>query len=374
MTRHASACLKALFVCFSLLCTTNLTAQITWWDKPFDEALVAAKDKPAKSVMLYCWQDNHDTCAAMFSGTMSDEGIGKQLGDYVCMGIKNDDAGREVWQRYRVQGVPTVIFVDPEGTVLDVLPGYSTIEQFGKDLTRVRDRKQTIPQLREQFENNPKDMAAALMLVQKVRLTGDNKGSQAVIDAMIKVDPKCKSEQAAEAMLWRINDETFADTIAPQDVDLTKLRRFLKTQRNKRIKFLGYDRMATAQYQKEDLKGAASSAMKAWKSIPEDRVVDWGQRIAGIAYRRWKEFDKTNKRMLKDALAISKKTLAAVEKRHKKQPDPTFYANAMYLHAAVLIVNKQRKDALALMTDAMKLDPKNENLKGAYKAWLAGDK
>ncbi|MGK0350933.1 MAG: hypothetical protein ACJAYX_001609 [Planctomycetota bacterium] len=138
--------------------------------------------------------------------------------------------------------------------------------------------------------------------------------------------------------------------------------------------FLGYDQMATAYYRSEDLKAASSAAMMAWKNIPKDQVIDWGQRMCGIAYRRWKDLDKSNKRTLKDVLAISKKTLAAVEARHKKQPDATFLGNAMYLHAAVLLVNKQRKTALSLMDEAMKIDPNNKNLEPAKKRWVAGNK
>ncbi|MCK5942240.1 MAG: hypothetical protein KAI24_09755, partial [Planctomycetes bacterium] len=303
MTRHAFACLPALLA--ATLCAP-LSAQVNWLTD-LDAACAAAKDKPSKAVLLYCWQDNHDTCAAMFSGTMSDKKIEALLADFACLSVKrDDDEGKKLQERYGITVMPTVIFVDPEAKVLDWLPGYSTIDQFGKDLQRIKDGKQTIPALRQRFAEEPSDMQAAMMLVQKLRLAGDLAGSHVVIEKMIAVDPKAKSEEAAEAMLWKINDETFKPGTAPADVDLTELRRFLSKQRNKRIKFLGYDRMATAEYQRDDLKAAAKAAMQAWKAIPDDRVIEWGQRMSRIAYQRWKELDETNKRLLKDALKISK--------------------------------------------------------------------
>lgn len=368
MTRNAPAFLLTAMI------AASLPAQITWWDKDLDQALAAANDKAGKMVMLYCWQDNHDNCSAMFSGTMGDARVVKQLADFVCMGVKNDDAGKATWERYKVASVPTCYFLLPSGEVADVIPGYVTIEDFAADLERIRAGKGTIPALREHQKQKPEDFAPAITLVQKLRLIGDIKGSHEVIDAMLKVDPKAKAPEVAEAKLWKISDETFKDGIEPKDYDLKELRVFLKSQRNKRVLFLGYDQMASAFYRQEDLKAASSAAMKAWKSIPDDQVIDWGQRMCGIAYRRWKDLDKTNKRLLKDALAISKKTLAAVEKRHKKQPDPTFLASAMYLHAAVLIVNKQRKKALSLMDEAIKTDPNNKSLKPARDRWLAGNK
>lgn len=373
MSRHASAYLFAAF-CATALQATPLTAQdVTWWAKEFDAALTAAKDKPSGMVLLYCWEDS-DTCSAMFSGTMSDKKVAPKLGNFICMGVKNDDAGRAVWARYKVSSVPIILFVNPEGAVIDVLPGYVTIEQFLLDLDRVRAAKGTIPALREQIAAQPADIKSAQVLVQKLRALQDIKGSHEVIDAMIKVDPKGKSEAVAEGMLWKISDETFVAGVAPQDYDLSKLRVFLKGARHKRIKFLGNDQMATAHYLREDLKTSAVFAMKAWKNIPDDQVIEWGQRMCGLAYRRWKDLDKANKSTLKNALAISKKTLAAVEQLQKKQPDKVFLGNAMFLHAAILLVNKKRKDALDLMDEAIKIDPNNENLKVWKKRWVSGEK
>ncbi|MFT4511349.1 MAG: tetratricopeptide (TPR) repeat protein [Planctomycetota bacterium] len=369
MTRHAPAFLLA-----SLIAASLPAQAITWWGKDFDAALTAAKDKPTEMVLLYCWQDDHLMCQSMFDGTMADKKVIKKLDDFICMGLKNDDAGRATWQRYKVASVPAVFFIAPDGAVVDVLPGYVPIEQFAADIDRIRAGTDTIPGLRKYLSQHPEDVKQALKLVQKLRLVSDIKGSHEVINAMIKVDPKGKSEEVAEAMLWKISDETFGEGIAPQDYDLEQLRRFLKSQRNKRVLFLGYDQMATAHYRAEDIKSASSAAMKAWKNIPKDQVIDWGQRMCGIAYRRWKDLDKVNKRTLKDVLAISKKTLAAVEARHKKQPDVAFLGSAMYLHAAVLIVNKQRKKALTLMDEAIKIDPNNKNLGLAKENWVKGNK
>lgn len=372
MLRHLPAYLAAATLALAL--QVALPAQaVTWWSKTLDEALAAAKDKPTQLVLLYCWEDS-DTCSAMFSGTMSDAKVGPKLADFICMGVKNDDAGKATWARYKVTSVPLILFLNPAGEVVDVLPGYVTIEQFILDLQRVRDGKQTLPDLRETLKKKPDDLKSAQMLVQKLRALQDIKGSHEVIDEMVKVDPKAKTEAVAEGVLWKLTDETFADGVAPQDYDLAPLRKFLKSQRHKRIKFLGHDQMATAHWQREDLKSACASAMQAWKNIPEDQIIDWGQRMCGIAYRRWKDLDKNNKAHLKNALKISKKTLDAVKKRHKKQPDKTFLGNAMFLHAAILIVNKKRKDALELMDDAIKTDPDNKNLKTWKDRWLAGNK
>ena len=86
-------------------------------------------------------------------------------------------------------------------------------------------------------------------------------------------------------MLWKVTSETLGEDVAPQDLDVAPLRRCLKGQRNQRVRFLGYDRMAQAHWACGEIKEAASYADKAWKSIPRERVIERGQRMTGFAYR-----------------------------------------------------------------------------------------
>ena len=79
MKRHASTGLIAILCAIAAQTTPLLAQTVTWWSKDFDAALTAAKDAPSEMVLLYCWQES-DTCAAMFSGTMSDAKVGKKLG------------------------------------------------------------------------------------------------------------------------------------------------------------------------------------------------------------------------------------------------------------------------------------------------------
>ena len=367
MTRIAS------WITLAALLTAALPAQITWWDKDLAAALTAAGDKPAEMVMLYCWQDSND-CAAMFSGTMSDKQVTDPLAEFVCMGVQNDDAGKDTWARYKIQSTPTVLFLDPDGAVVDSVVGYATIVDFAAAVKRVRSGAETIPALEQGVEASTLSMTEMQLLMQKLLAIQEQDRAKKVIDAMIEKDPKAKSPEAAEAMLWKITSETLGDEVAPADLDVGPLRRFLKGQRNKRIQFLGYDRMAKAHWARGEVKEAAKYADKAWKAVPAEQVISWGQRMSGFAYRNWKDLESANKSILKNALKVSKATLKAIEKRNKQQPDPSFLANFMGTHAALLVVNKKRKDALDLMDKAIALDPDNKNLKAWKANWLQGNK
>jgi tetratricopeptide (TPR) repeat protein len=359
----------------AVLAAAAVPAQtIEWWQKDLDGALAACKDKPAGATLLYCWRDNHGACADMFSGTLSDKKVAEALAGHVCMAAKDDAAGKPVLAKYGIESVPTVLFLDPAGAVVDVVTGYIPVAEFLGELKRIGEGKETIGALRKQCDGAPADLALQMRLVRKLRSAGDKKGSAAVIAAIVAKDPKFVAEAAAEAKMLEICDQTFRPDVPPQDVDLKPLRTFLGAQKHKRVQFLGYDRLAGAEYRRQNLKAAADAAGKAWKSVPPDQVIAYGQNLAGKAYENWQALEKIDKGLLKDALDVSKKALDEVEKRHKTSPDGPYLASALYLHAAVQMVNNQRKEAFAAMDRAMALNPNDENLKKAKDRWLDGSK
>ncbi len=366
--------LRAVVLAGLLVGSARVSAQaIEWWQQDLAGALAAAKAEPAAMVALYCWQDD-GPCRDMFQGTLSAASVTAALADFVCMGAKDDDAGKALWQQYGVTTRPTVLFLDPDGQRVDVAVGYVPATEFLGELQRIRAGTDTIPALRAKVDAAPADHALALALVRKLRLAGDKQGAAVVVDAMLAKDPKFSSEQAAEAMLTRLADQLARPDVAPKDLDVKPLRDFLGKMRHKRVLFLGWDRVAATEFRRGNLKAAAEAAEKAWKYVPPDEVLPWGQRMAGKAYENWQALDKIDKDLLKRALEVSEKALDVVEKRHQETPDNVFYANALYLHAAVQMVNNQRKDAFASMDKAMALDPTNENLKKARDRWLDGSK
>lgn len=370
--RHGS-----ILVPFVVAATTAAftPAQVQWWQHDFDSALTAAKDCKAGMVLLYCWHDPNPNCSAMFTGTLSDEKVTPVIGEFVCMGAKrNEDAGRQLVERFHVETVPTILFLDPAGGVVDVVAGYVPVADFLGEIARIKKGEGTVGGLREQAAAKPDDLALQLQLVNKLRATGDHKGSIAVIDAIVAKDEKLQDPHAAEAMLLKLIDEAFPADSAPEHWVTEPLYAFLRRQKNKRVLFLGYERLAAAEYQRDDLKAWAKFVERAWKGIPKDQVQDWGQGIATIGYRRWEDLDKIDKGILKLVLKISKAALGDIEKKQKQSPDKPFLAWAMYLHAAVLNVNNKRKDAFKLMDEAIALDPNNKDLKAAKDHWVAGNK
>ena len=356
----------------ALFAVANLSAQdVKWWDKDLAAALVAANDCKTRLVLLYCFAKDPD-CESMWADTMTEKSLQPMLLDLVCMGAAREDAaGKELIERYRVVRMPTVLFLQPDGAVVDLIAGYTTAQPFKDELVRIVAGKDTIAALRAGIQKAPNDLGQQLLLAKKLRAIGDLQGAAETVAAIVAKDPKAKTEGGAEAQLLQLCEQAFKPEITPQDYDLRPLKEFLVKQRNKRILFLGYDRLAAVEDLRENLKEACEAVARAWKNIPPEELPDWGQRIAGKAYKRFKDLDKNQ---LKLALEISTRSLAAIEAECKKTPDDVRLANALYMQAAIQIVNNQRKECFASMERAMQLNPKDENFGKALARWKSGEK
>lgn len=347
---------------------------LTWWQKSFDEALTAAKDAKGGHVLLYFWRKDDGNCSSMFGGTFADAKVQAAVADYVCMGAEDVGATKALHEKFTVQKLPTVMLLDPTGKVVDVVVGYLPVQDFLGELQRIAKGEKTIAALEQAFTAKPTDLDLGLALHHKLRRSGDLVRGKAVLDAIIASDPQGKSEAAAEAALLAIIDEMFRPGVALADLDTKQLRLFAGKVKHKRVQFLAYDRLAAAEWKKDNLKEAVAAAEKAWKVIPPELVLDWGQNVAGKVYSAHEELDKINKTIFKRTVEVSAKALAEVEKRHQQNPDKVWLANALYLHAAVLVVANQRKEAFAAMDRAIELNPADENLKLMKARWVDGHK
>lgn len=367
--------MRLLVTLFFWFLVAGLPAQaVVWWQKTLPEALTAGKDSKAGMVLLYFWRKDDGYCSSMFGGTFADKLVQEQLGECVCMGIEDGPANKDLFAQYSVQKVPTVLLLTPEQAVVDVVVGYLPVDQFLAELKRIRAGEKTIAALRAAWAKQPQDGKLGLELHYKLRRSGDAEQAKATLQAIVKADPEGKSEAAAEAALLALTDETLAPGLAPDQLDPKALRIFAGKVKHKRVQFLAYDRLAAIEWRKDNLKEAVAAAEKAWKVIPQELVLEWGQGIAAKVYEAHEELDRVNKTICKRAVLVSERALAECERQHKLQPDKVWLANALYLHAAVLVVANMRKEGFAAMDRAIELNPSDENLKAMKARWVDGAK
>lgn len=118
------------------------------WYHSFDEALKVAKEEK-KIMMVDFYAGWCVWCKKLDHTTFKDQKVVELLKDFVSVRIdctKDKDTPR----RYGIKGLPTILFIDPNGNVLKRIIGYKGPQDFIKELEevmRINISSEAVPQL-----------------------------------------------------------------------------------------------------------------------------------------------------------------------------------------------------------------------------------
>ncbi len=98
------------------------------WVKDINTAFTMAK-KENKTVMVFVEGEHCRWCKKMKGRTLSDENVEKRLEKFVVVKVMREDP-KVVAALPKIQGVPTVFFMDKNKKVLETVLGYFNVEDF----------------------------------------------------------------------------------------------------------------------------------------------------------------------------------------------------------------------------------------------------
>jgi thiol:disulfide interchange protein len=102
------------------------------WLGSYDEALSLAKDKN-RPVMIDFYADWCGWCKRLDSDTYSDRSVVEKAQEFVSLKI-DADVERGLSSRYRVSGLPTILFIDTAGREIHRVVGYRPAQGFLKEM------------------------------------------------------------------------------------------------------------------------------------------------------------------------------------------------------------------------------------------------
>lgn len=287
-----------------------------------------------KPILVYCWGDGSEFCGKLYSETLNAAEVGEPLGQFVCYSAKHGGPGAaEVFERFGVRTLPTMVFLTSAGVADDLIQGFIPPGEFVAELARIRRGEGTVGGLRRQMDQaadgSAEDIEARYALAGKVQGLGDEATHDEMMASIKKLDPNSKTVIGArlhmgdivKAIVGEGGDGESGDEAARQAKaakwDLAPLYAHVKVAVLPAAKHEAWQQIGNMEVARHDMQAAFTAFHSAWRTCPDDKVVDWSNDIA-----RWiveNAEDRTSKEK-KFALELAQTALEKLQAQLKKSP------------------------------------------------------
>ena len=370
--------------------------RVEWFDGSFEEALAAA-GKSRKIVFVDFFTKNCPPCRSMDVDTFNETAVKDEAKSFVCIAIDAEsEAGRPLAARYGLSAWPSLVFLEPDGSLRERLVGFRKGRELVREFHRIQSGLGTLGEIERRVAARPADPIARLDLVVRLRsfpddrwavemerarasiaagegfdpkspddryaiarrldACADREGRDQQIAAIRALDPEGRSAAARHLALDELLARTGSDPAA--------IRAFLADERHPSVLFDGFvalrDRLfrISLEHEKQGLRAesvamraeARAAAKEAWKHCPGDRAAEFGRRVAADFASSASELDEADRSF---AAEVAAKASSLV---------PTSVDHLETLADCLELVGK-RNDALLALRRAAEIDPTRPSLR-----------
>lgn len=336
--------------------------RLDWFEGSFDELLAQAA-REDKLVFLDFWADWCGWCKRLDTDVFSNGAVVREMADLLCLAVdKETEAGGALAQRYGVAPLPTVMFLDAEGQVLDAIVGYVPADEFLQRAQNVKRGIGTLPALRKAVADSPDDLFKRFDLAIRLRQVGapdaarelarvrqmvnqgigydrksiddhwrlarswekleDRGGFARHLEQIRKLDPERRSYPMRLRKLQGLQRQIRQAYASTGVMDLAPLDAFLAEEQYEQLKFdawrlaiymHGFEaeearKRGRAEDQRRHESDVRRAEAEAWKVCPPDTVAQFGHDLAWGWYVR---SDDLNDDELDFALSVAEAAQAA---------------------------------------------------------------
>ena len=273
--------------------------------------------------------------------------------DVLCYSIDAESKeGSVIARKFNVTGFPTLLFLEPDGSVRDVIGGFLPPEPFTAEVKRIKKNEFTLTSLRKQIEDSPLDLEVRWRFAQKLLGLGDEDGYDEQVAFIKENDPEGKSlgsrslrfqelkQESLDAMeLQEVYDflekETDADLLLDGWYFLFKVESYLADNHEDPAKRPEHRRLQI------------SAARALWSHVPETLLLRVsGEIVAVFMNAPEEELSHDHKRLLLEVGKTAAKAAPA---------DPSMLA----LYGQCLFAAGRKEDAVSQLQKCVEIDPKN---------------
>lgn len=339
--------------------------KLEWFEGSWEELLAEAK-KSERLIFLDFYAEWCVWCKRLDKDVFSHEVVVGEMKDLLCYAVDVESkAGKPIAKRYHVDPLPTLLFLEPNGDVREVVVGFMTASPFLEEVKRIKRNEGTLGALRERIEKEPTDLDARYELGMKLQKIGDQHGYEKQVQAIRELDPEGLTVASRRLTL----DEILASTRNKPDPQT--LYAFVAVETDPDLLFRGW----YAIYHVEGTLAAKRSkkrafhrecwveaARKLWHHTPEMNRGSLGNAIAWNFYEARAELGPDE---LAFALDVARDAVKILPN------DP----NVVDTLACCLFATGARDEALLMIKRCIELDPQNPEWKKRLEDFLdAGGK
>lgn len=177
--------LAAVFTAFALSCRADGIK----WAPSFSDAMRTARSTN-KLVMVDFYTDWCGWCKKLDADTYTDPTVVRLSTRFVPVKVNAEKEGVAVARKYNVQGYPTIMFLEADGSIAAKIGGYLPPQQFAEKLTEIDEAHRELPVLASKFKQNPADAAVAAKLTSIYASKDDAEHAEVTLAALQKADPQ----------------------------------------------------------------------------------------------------------------------------------------------------------------------------------------
>ena len=284
----------------------NENKEITWHSGTFLSAIQKAGAEK-KTVLVYFWSDGSGQCSRMYTGTMAESSVVGEMNQFVCFSANTADANAyKLVERYNVKVLPTILIVQPPGSIEDAVMGYIDAEPFVAELQRIRAGKDTISDFKRRAEAAPDDLEVQMACAVKLQDCGDLAGYERVTARMVELDPKGETLIVSRLLLGQVQEPIVAAAKRENGeydfkaANLEPLVAFLEQVPHEEVKFEGWRWAGEIALAAEDKPRARSAAMEAWPHAPEEYAPEYAYKLVHGFFEDRDELSRSEKKFVVD--------------------------------------------------------------------------
>lgn len=220
--RVHSRLLRAGMACLLLCLLSPGSASASGGRIPWGSSLGAALKEARRTnrtVLVDFYADWCEWCKVLDAKTFPDNHVVAAARAMVPVRLNADTNGQAAARRYSVTGLPTILFLTPDGYPLDRIAGYMPPAQFADRIQQAQTLASRIAGWQSRLRANPGDGATALKLEHIYCYEGNAVAAAAVMNRLRRLDPNGRkgllepAELDVATLYWSARDVPRAQSL-----------------------------------------------------------------------------------------------------------------------------------------------------------------